>query len=147
MNESVSEPQGLCALIKQTASARRAGNADALNASLVQVGRLLEALFRGKIERRLANYRDASGGYSVTFEDACDVLNEILWIVCQRAEAFRGSTDAEAYAWLQTTIDRHVTDKGRTLQRRMKKWREIFRLAPKRLKTLLETNDARTEKR
>lgn len=145
MKESVSQPLGLCALIRQTASARKSGDVDALNDSLTQIGLRLESVFRAKIERRLDAYRAASRGYSLTVDDAYDVLNEILWIVCQRAGTFRGSTDAEAYAWLQTTIERHVTDKGRTIVRRAKKWREIFKLAPKKMKMLLETSDPRTD--
>lgn len=145
MNGSVSEPQGLCALIRQVADSRRADDAERLNGALTEIGRLLETSFRAKIERRLESYREASRGYSVSLDDAFDVLNEILWTVCQQADKFRGQTDAEAFAWLQTTIERRVSDKGRTISRRAKKWREFFRIVPKRLKILLETEDARVQ--
>lgn len=138
MNDSTNE---LDARLRRIVAAERSGDAEALNDALISFGRLLESFFQAKIERGLSTFREVSGGYNVTVDDACDVLNELLWIVCRRAKGYRGRTDAEAYAWLNRTVENHLIDKGRTISRRAKKWREFFPLIPKRLKALLRTND------
>jgi DNA-directed RNA polymerase specialized sigma24 family protein len=72
-------------------------------------------------------------------EDASDSLSELLWVVYQKAESFRGTTDAEAASWLRTILDRRLLDKRRTFVRRAAKWRVALRAIPKRLRGLLET--------
>ena len=108
-----------------------------LNASLYELAARNEAYFRKRVERRLESYREASGGYSVTLEDAGDVLAETLTAVYQKASTFRGTTDAEAYAWLRTIVDRRTFDALRVAVRRVKKLRGVFDLASKKLKDYL----------
>lgn len=130
--------EGLYDAVKAVANARRDGDGERLNEALSALSRLSEALFRDKIERRLNSYQESFNGYSVSLEDAADVLNEILWIVCQKADRFRGSTDAEACAWLKKIVERKVSDKGRVALRRAKKWRGFFAIVPRRLRGMLE---------
>ncbi|MDD3589731.1 MAG: hypothetical protein PHO46_05600 [Thermoguttaceae bacterium] len=132
---------GIHAVLLRIAEASRLGDSDELNAALLELSLLAERRFRAKIERRLASYAEYSRGYSVSIDDASDALNELLWVVCQKAQAYRGATDAEADAWLNRIVERRLIDKGRVITRRAAKWREIFALAPKRLKAFLETSD------
>lgn len=126
-----------CAALRRIVEAKRTGDADALNGALADLGRSAETLFRGRVARTLAEFAD--GGYLTLVEDASDALNELLWVVCQKAETFRGATDAEAESWLRTILDRRLLDKRRTFLRRAAKWRSALRTIPKRLRGLLET--------
>ena len=129
--------QELCELIHRIAAAVRDGDDALLNASLYELAARNEAYFRKRVERRLESYREASGGYSVTLEDAGDVLAETLTAVYQKASTFRGTTDAEAYAWLRTIVDRRTFDALRVAVRRVKKLRGVFESASKKLKDYL----------
>ena len=127
----------VCAALARIVEAKRTGDADALNDALADLGRSAETLFRGRIARTLGEFAD--GGYLTLVEDASDALNELLWVVYQKAETFRGTTDAEAASWLRTILDRRALDKRRTFVRRAAKWRVALRAIPKRLRGLLET--------
>ena len=127
----------VCAALARIVEAKRTGDADALNDALAELGRSAGTLFRGRIARTLGEFAD--GGYLTLVEDASDALNELLWVVYQKAETFRGTTDAEAESWLRTILDRRALDKRRTFVRRAAKWRVALRAIPKRLRGLLET--------
>ena len=127
----------VCAALTRIVEAKRTGDADALNGALAELGRSAETLFRGRVARTLGEFSD--GGYLTLVEDASDALNELLWVVYQKAETFRGTTDAEAASWLRTILDRRLLDKRRTFLRRAAKWRVALRTIPKRLRGLLET--------
>jgi DNA-directed RNA polymerase specialized sigma24 family protein len=128
----------LCAALARIVEAKRTGDADALNGALADLGRSAETLFRARVARTLGEFSDG-GGYLTLVEDASDALNELLWVVYQKAETFRGTTDAEAASWLRTILDRRLLDKRRTFVRRAAKWRVALRAIPKRLRGLLET--------
>ena len=127
----------LCAALARIVEAKRTGDADALNGALAELGRGAETLFRGRVARTLGEFADDD--YLTLVEDASDALNELLWVVYQKAETFRGTTDAEAASWLRTILDRRLLDKRRTFLRRAAKWRVALRGIPKRLRGLLET--------
>lgn len=127
----------LCAALARIVEAKRTGDADALNGALAELGRVAETLFRARVARTLGEFAD--DGYLTLVEDAADALNELLWVVYQKAETFRGATDAEAASWLRTILDRRLLDKRRTFVRRAAKWRVALRAIPKRLRGLLET--------
>ena len=129
--EPTGERSDLRDALRRIVDAKRAVDSDALNAALMDVNRLARGYFERLVERRLA-------GIERRIDDACDVLNEILWLVCHTAETFRGATDFEARAWLKRIVERKLIDKGRARARRSAKWREILRLVPKRLAGLLE---------
>lgn len=135
--EPTGERSDLRDALRRIVDAKRAVDSDALNAALKDVNRLARGYFERLVERRLAA-SDREGGIERRIDDACDVLNEILWLVCQKAETFRGATDFEARAWLKRIVERKLIDKGRARARRSAKWREILRLVPKRLAGLLE---------
>ncbi|MBQ5790329.1 MAG: hypothetical protein IIW01_08575 [Thermoguttaceae bacterium] len=128
----------LCAALTRIVEAKRTGDGDALNGALADLGRSAETLFRARVARTLGEFSDG-GGYLTLVEDAADALNELLWVVYQKAETFRGATDAEAASWLRTILDRRLLDKRRTFVRRAAKWRVALRAIPKRLRGLLET--------
>lgn len=127
----------LCAALARIVEAKRTGDANALNGALAELGRVAETLFRARVARTLGEFAD--DGYLTLVEDASDALNELLWVVYQKAETFRGTTDAEAASWLRTILDRRLLDKRRTFLRRAAKWRVALRTIPKRLRGLLET--------
>lgn len=127
----------LCAALARIVEAKRTGDANALNGALAELGRVAETLFRARVARTLGEFAD--DGYLTLVEDASDALNELLWVVYQKAETFRGTTDAEAASWLRTILDRRLLDKRRTFLRRAAKWRVALRAIPKRLRGLLET--------
>ena len=127
----------LCAALARIVEAKRTGDANALNGALAELGRVAETLFRARVARTLGEFAD--DGYLTLVEDASDALNELLWVVYQKAETFRGTTDAEAASWLRTILDRRLLDKRRTFLRRAAKWRVVLRGIPKRLRGLLET--------
>ena len=129
----------LCAALARIVEAKRTGDADALNGALAELGRVAETLFRARVARTLGEFAD--DGYLTLVEDAADALNELLWVVYQKAETFRGATDAEAASWLRTILDRRLLDKRRTFVRRAAKWRDALRTIPKRLRGLLETEN------
>ena len=127
----------ICAALTRIVEAKRTGDVDALNDALADLGRVAETLFRARVARTLGEFAD--DGYLTLVEDAADALNELLWVVYQKAETFRGATDAEAASWLRTILDRRLLDKRRTFVRRAAKWRVALRAIPKRLRGLLET--------
>ena len=129
----------LCAALTRIVEAKRTGDADALNGALAELGRVAETLFRARVARTLREFAD--DGYLTLVEDASDALSELLWVVYQKAETFRGATDAEAASWLRTILDRRLLDKRRTFVRRAAKWRVALRAIPKRLRGLLETEN------
>ncbi|MBQ2788977.1 MAG: hypothetical protein IJE97_05015 [Thermoguttaceae bacterium] len=130
----------VCAALTRIVEAKRTGDADALNGALADLGRVAETLFRARVARTLGEFSDG-GGYLTLVEDASDALSEALWGVYQKAETFRGTTDAEAESWLRTLLDRRLLDKRRKFVRRAAKWREALRAIPKRLRVFLETED------
>lgn len=125
------------AALTRIVEAKRTGDADALNGALAELGRVAETLFRARVARTLGEF--ANDGYLTLVEDASDALSELLWVVYQKAETFRGTTDAEAASWLRTILDRRLLDKRRKFARRAAKWRVALRAIPKRLRGLLET--------
>ncbi|MBR5242980.1 MAG: hypothetical protein IKW13_01980 [Thermoguttaceae bacterium] len=127
----------VCAALTRIVEAKRTGDVDALNGALADLGRVAETLFRARVARTLREFAD--DGYLTLVEDASDALSELLWVVYQKAETFRGTTDAEAASWLRTILDRRLLDKRRTFVRRAAKWRVALRAIPKRLRGLLET--------
>lgn len=139
--ENLTRPGTHDALVR-IASSSKSGDSDALNAALLDLSVLAERKFRAKIERRLREYAESGRGYSVSIDDASDALNELLWVVCQKASSYRGSTDAEANAWLARIVERRLVDKGRVVLRRAAKWREFFALVPKKSRSLLETTNS-----
>lgn len=134
---AATDSPSVCAALARIVEAKRTGDADALNGALADLGRSAETLFRARVARTLDEFAD--GGYLTLVEDASDALNELLWVVYQKAETFRGTTDAEAERWLRTILDRRTLDKRRTFVRRAAKWRVALRAIPKRLRGLLET--------
>jgi DNA-directed RNA polymerase specialized sigma24 family protein len=136
-DDAATDFPSLCAALARIVEAKRTGDADALNGALAELGRSAETLFRGRIARTLGEFAD--DGYLTLVEDASDALSELLWVVYQKAETFRGTTDAEAASWLRTILDRRLLDKRRTFVRRAAKWRVALRTIPKRLRGLLET--------
>jgi DNA-directed RNA polymerase specialized sigma24 family protein len=134
---AAADSPSLCAALARIVEAKRTGDADALNGALAELGRGAETLFRARVARTLSEFAD--DGYLTLVEDASDALSELLWVVYQKAESFRGTTDAEAASWLRTILDRRLLDKRRTFVRRAAKWRVALRAIPKRLRGLLET--------
>ncbi|MBP5620558.1 MAG: hypothetical protein J6X44_00950 [Thermoguttaceae bacterium] len=139
--ENSTRPGTHDALARIAASAA-SGDSDALNAALLDLSAAAERMFRAKIERRLREYAESERGYSVSIDDASDALNELLWVACQKASSYRGSTDAEANAWLGRIVERRLVDKGRVILRRAAKWRDFFALVSKKQRSLLETKDS-----
>ncbi len=131
---------GSCDALVRIAASLKSGDSRDLNAALLDLSLIMERKFRAKIERRLKEYADSSRGYSVSIDEACDALNELLWVVCRKAPTFRGTTDAEAEAWLGKIVERKLLDKGRVILRRAAKWREFFALFPKEKKALLDAS-------
>ena len=129
---------GARAAIARLVDAKRNGDRDAINDAILSLGRVAEGVFRAKIERELRATRELSRGYSVACDESCDLLNEALWRVYQKAETFRGASDEQALAWLSRIIQRITLDKRRVVARRSKKWFDIFRLVSPREKILLE---------
>lgn len=125
-----------CDALRRIVEAKRAGDSAALNDALADLGRAAETLFRGRVARTLGELEDE---YLTFVEDASDALNDLLWVVYQKAETFRGTTDAETESWLRTILDRRFLDKRRTFLRRAAKWRETLRAVPKRWRVFLET--------
>lgn len=126
-----------CDALRRIVEAKRTGDADALNDALAELGRVAETLFRGRGARALDEWAD--DGFLTLIEDASDALSELLWRVYQKAETFRGTSDAEAESWLRTILDRLLLDKRRAFVRRSAKWRAALRAIPKRLRVFLET--------
>ena len=98
---------GARAAIARLVDAKRNGDRDAINDAILSLGRVAEGVFRAKIERELRATRELSRGYSVACDESCDLLNEALWRVYQKAETFRGASDEQALAWWDDCIAAH----------------------------------------
>ncbi|MCY2991268.1 MAG: hypothetical protein NTY19_25850 [Planctomycetota bacterium] len=113
----------LCQLIRGVAHARKQRQ---LHEALFDLHQAAWPVLRRRITRGLRRYRVYGQGASL--KEADDIFNDLLWRVANAAKRFRGTTDAEAEAWLGKIAKNLIKDSVKTAFKRSKRWRFLERL-------------------
>ncbi len=97
---------------------------DAINAALAAIAKAARADFITGLARKLQSL--PREGHEMVLEDAESLLNEVLFKLSRNINRFRGTSDAEAQAFVRMIFTNTLRDASKTALRRKTVWQAVL---------------------